>query len=346
MTIKIVIAVFLIVFLLAIGIGTILSEKGYDGPVSDHYDGKRFQNPSGRSANDISKVFRYIFTRKPDKWPKNLDQSIRKTPLPISQKGSIQYTFVNHSTFLLQVDGLNILTDPIWSKRCSPSQVMGPGRMRPPGVRFEELPSIDLVLLSHNHYDHLDKNTIVKISSKWNPTFLVPIGMSHVMKKFGAKKIIELDWWQETLFENLKISASPANHFTSRGLFDRDRTLWCGYVIETSDEKKIYFAGDSGYSDIFKDIGDMLGPMDLSFIPIGAYLPVWFMGPIHISPAEAVQVHQDVQSKQSVAMHFGTFKLADDGPDRAKKELVESLNSKEVPEDQFMIPQEGASYSL
>jgi len=309
----------LLIFLV-VTIGYILSCKPYRGPVTNHFNGKKFINPSRRPANGLKEVGEYGRKRKPDKWTVVQDPDYKTRTIPHSKDSDIQFTFINHSTFLIQAGGINILTDPIWSERCSPFQWAGPRRMRPPGIAFENLPKIDLVLLSHNHYDHLDKTTIKRLQKEHNPSFIVPLGLIPLMKKYGCTKVEELDWWQETVFRQLKISATPANHFSSRGIFDRDTTLWCGYILEL-EKKKIYFVGDTGYSDVFKEVGNKKGPFDLALIPIGAYLPEWFMSPIHISPKEAVQVHQDIRSKQSVAKHFGTFPLADDNPERSKAAL-------------------------
>jgi len=328
-------------------IGYLLSVKPYEGPISDHFDGKKFINPSQISANGIIEVGSYVKTRTPDKWHDTRSAPINPDPIPaLTNPNQIQYTFINHSTFLIQVDGLNILTDPIWSYRCSPFQFAGPHRWRPPGIKFENLPEIHVVLLTHNHYDHMDANTLKRVWKKWNPTAVVPLGLTHQVKKYGAKKIKELDWWESTKIEETIISATPANHFSSRGLFDRDKTLWCGFHLRTATGSSIYYAGDTGYSPVFKEIGQRVGPMDLSFIPIGAYLPEWFMSPIHISPPQAVQVHQDVNSKKSVAMHFGTFPLADDNPERSKAELIQSRIDVGLKSTEFSIPVEGVTYQV
>jgi L-ascorbate metabolism protein UlaG (beta-lactamase superfamily) len=284
------------------------SKNMYSGEISNHYNGKKFINTNGDEGNGFKEVFKFLRTRKKGKWIKNYETYTRDTLIENNYSDAINLFFVNHSTFLIQFDNLNILTDPIWSKRCSPSQLIGPERHRPPGITFESLPKIDLVLISHNHYDHLDKKTINRLQAEHKPQFIVPLGVSHFFKKLGIKNVIEIDWDEELEFNSLKIKATPAVHFSSRGLFDRDKTLWCGYIIEGS--KKIYFAGDTGYdSTIFKKIGEENQTIDLSIIPIGAYKPNWFMTKIHTNPSEAAQIHLDLKSKQSVATHFGTFAL-------------------------------------
>ncbi len=338
-------SIILLFILLVVVIGYLLSCKPYKGPKTEHFDGKKFINPSRRPANGLKEVGEYGRTRNPDKWRFVADAEHENRNVPSPKEDRIQYTFINHSTFLIHIAGLNILTDPIWSERCSPFQWAGPKRMRPPGIAFENLPHIDLVLLSHNHYDHLDKNTIKRLVKKYNPTFIAPLGLSHLLHKYGCKEVHELDWWKETNYKQLKIKATPANHFSSRGIFDRDKTLWAGYIIST-DKEKIYYAGDTGYSEVFKTIGQKEGPFDLSFIPIGAYLPKWFMSPIHISPDQSVLVHQDVKSKRSVAMHFGTFPLADDNPERSKQELSQHKEEAGLSDSEFMVPMEGQTYLL
>ncbi len=337
---QLVLGIVALVVSLSVIVGYFLSVKGYNGPRSDHFDGTTFHNPSGRATNGFAQVWRYFRTRQPDRWPKIKNPFVREEALPAPPVNGIQYTFVNHSTFLLQCQGINLLTDPIWSERCSPMPFAGPARQRPPGLRLESLPKIDLVLLTHNHYDHWDAPTLRQIIKKWNPQFVVPLGLAATLKAYGAQEVVELDWWQAATVCGLTIKALPANHFSSRGLFDRDKTLWAGYSIGTKVHK-IYFVGDTGYSDIFKKVGKEEGPFDLAFIPIGAYLPRWFMSPIHTSPEEAVKIHQDIFSRQSVAMHFGTFPLADDGPERAVAELQAALETEGIAASDFLVPEEG-----
>jgi len=328
-------------FFLVLGVGYLLSGPSYKGPVSDHFNGKRFRNPSGIPANGFGDVFKYARTRKPDPVRFEKDAFIRKEPLSESPTDNdINIVFVNHSTFLIQWNGLNILTDPIWSRRCSPFQFAGPGRVRLPGIKYDELPKIDLVLISHNHYDHLDVQTVKNITRDHDPVFITSLGVDLFLKKIGVKKVFALDWWESRLELDHKITAVPANHFSSRGIFDRDTTLWSGFVLEKNG-KKIYFVGDTGYSDVFKQIGEKFNGFDLSLIPIGAYHPVWFMGPIHVNPDQAIQLHLDVKSKQSVAMHFGTFPLADDNEERSTRDFNKAMQDHHIDNDSFIIPEEG-----
>jgi len=338
--IKILILLVFFVAVFIVMIGKYLSTKPYTGEKSDHFNGRRFKNPSGISARGFGAVFKYIRTRKKDKWSVIKDPYVATEKIPDAPEGEIRYTFINHSTYLLQIGGYAILTDPIFSDYCSPFPLPPLKRHRPPGVPMDLLPDIDLVLLTHNHYDHMDSWSIKQIVQRWNPAFITSLGNKHTLKKMGAKNVSELDWWEELNINDIRITATPTNHFSSRGTFDRNTSLWCGFVLAYA-KKKVYFLGDSGYSDIFKEIRKRLGVMDLSLIPIGAYLPRWFMSPIHISPEEAVQVHLDLVSKQSVAMHFGTFALADDNPERAISELAVAKKAKGVSDQEFEVVVEG-----
>ena len=335
-----------IFFLLVFTIGYFLSGPKYKGPKSDHFDGNKFRNPSGRDAKGPSSGFKYMKERSPGPWKKNYETFVREEAIPERiDPNKLKITFVNHSTFLIQYAGLNILTDPIWSYRCSPFQFAGPHRMRPPGVKFDDLPNIDLVLLSHNHYDHYDTSTNKDLIKKYNPKYIVPLGMKSSLLRLGASDVEELDWFQESSFKGLKIMGTPANHFSSRGLFDQNATLWCGFLLQNHDHK-LYFVGDTGYGPNFKTMGEKYGPIDISLIPIGAYQPEWFMGPIHISPIEALKVHHDINSIQSIGKHFGTFPLADDGMFVAQDALKAAMNAENFDPKDFIIPDEGFSYDF
>jgi L-ascorbate metabolism protein UlaG (beta-lactamase superfamily) len=323
-------------------VGMLLSAPTYRGPKSDHFDGKRFINPKGIKAKGLPDVFKWMRERRQGKWTERKDLKPGPKPLPRYDNG-VRITFVNHSTFLIQVDGINILTDPVWSTRVSPFSFAGPKRMRPPGIAFNDLPKIDLVLLSHNHYDHLDIATLRHIHDKYNPQFIVPLGVSAYLRRNKIELIRELDWWQtQVAGTNFTIECVPAQHFSGRGTLDRDQTLWCGYCIH-GRHGNIYFAGDSGYNpDTFKEIGQRTKPT-LSIIPIGAFKPEWFMSPIHCSPDEAVMIHKDLHSPVSIASHFGTFPLADDGCDDPVEALASALRREGIPAGQFITLKEGVA---
>lgn len=277
-------------------------------------------------------------TRKSKPWSKAKPLSAAPKP-PIEVTKGIQVTFVNHATVLLQADGINFLTDPIWSERCSPFSFIGPKRYRDPGIAYADLPKIHCVLISHNHYDHFDKETIRCLIQDHDPLFILGIGLERLAKKLGMKKVVFLDWW-ESKDSPLPITFVPALHFSGRGLFDRNKSLWGGFVIKTSSGP-IYFAGDTGYGSHFKEIAKRLGNPILALLPIGAYEPRWFMRPVHMNPADAVQAHLDLQAKQSMGIHFGTFKLSDEDIDEPVLDLAKALKEKQVSTEVFWLPQFG-----
>lgn len=321
-------------------VGALLSAPTYNGPVSDHFNGKQFINPTGVKAKGLLDVLKWMRERKQGKWIRKVGVKIGPRPLP-RYDGGVRITFVNHSTFLIQVDGVNIITDPVWSERVSPFTFMGPKRMRPPGLNFDDLPRIDLVLLSHNHYDHLDITTLQKIHDKYNPQYIVPLGVSEYLQRKNITAVRELDWWQTMAFgTGFTIEAVPAQHFSGRGTLDRDRTLWCGYAIH-GKHGNVYFAGDTGYNpETFKEIGKRTKPT-VAIIPIGAYKPEWFMSPIHCSPDEAVQIFKDLGSPQSIASHFGTFPLADDSCDDPVDRLKDVVKKEGI--SNFLVLEEGVA---
>jgi len=328
-------------FLFIILTGYFLSGPKYKGPISDHFDGKKFFTPHGKPAKGLPEVLKWMRTRKPGKWNQQNDTPYGGKPLERVGRGT-RITFVNHSTFLIQTDGINILTDPVWSERTSPFQWAGPKRMRPPGIRFEDLPKIDVVLLRHNHYDHLDITTIKNIFDKHRPKFITALGVKAFLDTNNISGATDLDWWQKlSLTESIEVQAVPAQHFSSRGMFDRDATLWCGFVLNRAGGN-IYFVGDTGYNEfIFKEIGERCSPIEVAMIPIGAFKPEWFMSPIHCSPTEAVKIFQEIKARKAVATHFGTFPLADDGEDDPITELNRALTQSGIPEENFLVMNEG-----
>jgi N-acyl-phosphatidylethanolamine-hydrolysing phospholipase D len=222
-------------------------------------------------------------------------------------------TWIGHSTFLVRTDGASFLTDPMFSHRASPFSFMGPRRMIPPGLPLEALPPIDFVLLSHDHYDHADLPTVRWLGRR-GTRFVVPTGLAEWVRRAGGDAI-ELGWWREIEVGGLLIHCVPAQHFSGRSLRDRNRRLWAGWVVG-GPTRRFYYAGDTGYSEVFKEIGRRFGPIDLATVPIGAYLPASMMHQVHTTPEEGLQIAQDVGARRAVAMHFGTFDLSDEPVDQ------------------------------
>jgi N-acyl-phosphatidylethanolamine-hydrolysing phospholipase D len=243
----------------------------------------------------------------------------RKQPaivVPRAVRGHRSVTWVGHSTVLLQLGPLNVLTDPMWSERASPLQWIGPKRVMSAAVAFDALPEIDVVLLSHNHYDHLDAGTVRRVAKRFpNASWLCPLRVGPLLRKFGVKHLVERDWWQSVDTPVFRATCTPAQHFSARGLGDRNETLWCGWTIET-DDTRVYFAGDTAFHPEFEDIG-RLGPFDLVMLPIGAYEPRWFMGTVHMNPEDAVFAYRQIIGESAthppcLTLHWGTFRLTDE----------------------------------
>jgi L-ascorbate metabolism protein UlaG (beta-lactamase superfamily) len=257
------------------------------------------------------------------------------------EPADIAVTFVNHATFLIQMPGVNILTDPVWSERAGPFGWIGPRRVRRPGVGLDELPDIDLILISHNHYDHLDIRTLRKLHGKFTPKVLVAAGDKKLVESSGMKDVRELDWWEEVqIGSGMKVTVTPTQHFSARGLFDRQQSLWGGYMIQNMG-RRIYFGGDAGYSSHFAEIRRRLGSPDIALLGIGAYEPRWFMRAMHMNPAEGVRAHEDLGSKQSIGMHFGTFRMSAEAFDQPGRDLKLALVNTGIAESRFVILHEG-----
>jgi N-acyl-phosphatidylethanolamine-hydrolysing phospholipase D len=221
-------------------------------------------------------------------------------------------TWIGHSSFLVRMDGVAFLTDPMLSERASPFSFMGPRRMVPPGVPFDALPPVNFVLLTHDHYDHTDRPTVERLARRGVP-FVVPRGLGRWVRTAGGRTI-ELDWWQDSVVDGVRITCVPARHFSGRTLRDRNRSLWCGWVV-AGETRRFYDAGDTAYPDHFGEIAARAGPIDLATVPIGAYLPAAMMHPVHVTPEEALELAGEVGARKVVAMHFGTFDLADEPVD-------------------------------
>jgi len=224
----------------------------------------------------------------------------------------------------------------MYSQRASPLGWIGPRRVREPAVRFDDLPPISIVLLSHNHYDHCDLPTLRRLATRFDPLVVTPLGNGGLLRSAGVRRIAELDWWQETTTDPWGITLTPAQHFSARTPFDRNRALWGGFVLHNTDTR-IYFACDTAYVPFFGDIRRRVGPIDLALLPIGAYEPRWFMRSVHMNPAEAVQAHLDLDAARSIAMHFGTFQLTTEGIDEPIRALAEACRTSNVAPSRFQV---------
>ena len=286
-------------------------------PVSDHCDGVRFFNPRVAGAGDATRgladLARWRMEQKRTPWPESVRDPDCAPPPGVVEQGTVSVSFVNHATFLVRLAGTVVLTDPMFSQRCSPVSWAGPKRVRPPGLALHDLPRPNIVLLSHNHYDHMDLPSLRALQARYAPRFVTTLGNAHALAGLGIEAV-ELDWWQRMEAGPLRITATPARHFSARTPFDRDRTLWAGFMIE-ADGGRVLFAGDSGAGPHWATIRERLGSPDVALLPIGAYEPRWFMAPVHMNPEEAVQAHQDLAAHRSVGMHFGTFQLTDEAID-------------------------------
>jgi L-ascorbate metabolism protein UlaG (beta-lactamase superfamily) len=278
---------------------------------SDHFDGQRFFNPTGAPAQPVSAVPRLLRAPRAP-WPRAVEVEPQR-PLALAGAAAA-VTFIGHATFLIQTAAGNLLTDPMYSQRAGPLGVFGPQRVRQPGVRFDDLPPISIVLLSHNHYDHCDLPTLRRLARRFDAMVVTPLGNGALVRSAGLRRVEELDWWQAAGSAPLPITLVPARHFSARTPFDRNRALWGGFVLETG-HARLYFAGDTAYTGVFREIRARLGPIDLALLPIGAYEPRWFMQSVHMDPVEAVQAHLDLEAGESIGMHFGTFQLTTEAID-------------------------------
>jgi L-ascorbate metabolism protein UlaG (beta-lactamase superfamily) len=298
---------------------------------SDHFDGRRFVNPDGVAGQPFTAVPRMLRSPRTP-WPAWIEEAPQRPPA--LDDASAVVTFIGHATFLIQTPFGHILTDPMYSRRAGPGNLVGPARVRPPAVRFDDLPPIAVVLLSHNHYDHCDLRTLRRLAARFDPIVVTPLGNGRLARSAGLRRVEELDWWQSTTANTLPITLTPARHFSARTPFDKNRALWGGFVF-TVGRVRIYFAGDTAYGPFFRDIGRRLGPIDLAFLPIGAYEPRWFMHVVHMNPAEAVQAHLDLGAPQTIGMHFGTFQLTTEGIDEPLRALDEARQVNNVPPSRF-----------
>ncbi|MEN8820076.1 MAG: MBL fold metallo-hydrolase [Abyssibacter sp.] len=318
----------------------------WQGEPSDHFDGVRFHNdvPVQKSLID---VMRWMLSRDPAAWPEQLPPPEPVRPVARTGPGELIITPVNHATLLIQMDGLNVLTDPIWSKRCSPVQWAGPARVHAPAVRWRDLPPIDLVLISHNHYDHLDLATLQALESAHKPVVIAPLNNAYIIEQAGIPRgrIVELDWWERSEHAPITVTATPAQHWSRRGIDDARKSLWSGFWLQGA-AGTVFFAGDTGYGPLFTQMRERLGTPDMALLPIGAYEPRWFMQAQHMNPAEAVQAFLDLGANRALGMHYGTFQLTDEARDAPLQALSEALHAQQIPSQRFEAARFGAVYRV
>ncbi len=320
-------------------------------PVSDHCDGERFFNPPPQPQalgfGSLPKWWwQQLTTDEFHRWPKTMPPP-RRPQLPARvAPGELALTFIGHSTFLLQLDGLTILTDPIFATHAGPFGRLGPKRVRPAALRLEELPAIDVVLVSHNHYDHLDLDTLRWLARERRPQFVTSLGNQAWLEARGVAPAIEFDWWQAAeIAPTLRVTATPAQHFAARAPWDRCRTLWNGFMLHTS-AGDVFFCGDSGWGPHFAAIREKIGAPDLALMPVGAYEPRWFMIPVHMNPDEAVRAHLALGARRSLGMHFGTFQLTNEAIDEPIRALAAARTAHGVAEADFTTLDFGETQAL
>ena len=322
-----------ILILISFGFCT-FSAPVYTGPVTDRFDGTKFLNQIPTVQEGMLRMLR---EEEGVSWHPYREVTPGSVPEKQVQDGRLRVTFINHATILIQMNGVNILTDPIWSDRASPVTFAGPRRVRPPGIRFADLPPIHAVVISHNHYDHLDLPTLHRLHEAHHPHFFTALGTGLLLEEEGLTPVSQLDWGQSEAIQNgVQIRAAPSRHFSGRGLCDQRRTQWASFIIK-GDDGYVYFAGDTAYGPHFEQVRKTYGPPRVALIPIGAYRPGYFMEPVHLNPAQSVQAHLDLEANHSVAMHYGTFDLAYNGEEEPVETLHAAMADADVSEDDFWV---------
>jgi L-ascorbate metabolism protein UlaG (beta-lactamase superfamily) len=313
----------------------------YNGPPSDHFDGERFFDPHGVPPRNRGDLFRWFIDRRRRgtraKWPARAPSPFADHPPQRVEGAALRIAYVGHASFLIQTAGLNILLDPVWSKRASPFRLVGPQRVNDPGIAFADLPPIDVVLVSHGHYDHLDIATLSQLAAAHRPRVITPLGNDTIMRNRDPAIASEgYDWRDRIDLGSAAVTLVPTRHWSARSLSDRNMSLWASFVIEAPCGR-IYFVGDSGYGEgrNFRDVCERYGSPKLAILPIGAYEPRWFMREQHMNPAEAVQAFIDCGAEFAVAHHYGTFQLTDEAIDAPVTALAEALHAAKISADRF-----------
>lgn len=302
----------------------------------------KFNNLEKFPEKGFLPVIKWLLGSKPNSvdWPQRVPV---KQVMPLKRRSkNLIVTVISHATVLIQMNNLNILTDPHFSLRASPVQFAGPKRVVDPAIALENLPPIDIVLISHNHYDHLDLDSLKELHRRFRPVVYAGLGTRAFFRENGIDTAVDMDWWEFTGDRGITIRFVPSQHWSGRTLFDRREVLWGGFYI--SGTSRVYFAGDTGYGKFFKEIKDRLGAPDVALLPIGAYKPRSFMKNHHMNPLDAVNAAIDLQAGSSIGIHFGTFKLTNEGIDEPAKDLFKALRVKSIPPHKFVVPDFGRAY--
>jgi L-ascorbate metabolism protein UlaG (beta-lactamase superfamily) len=320
-------------------------------PPSDHFDGRVFFDPDGVPPKSLREVWRWQFggDRQRAVWPEWAPSPYADTPPDRVDANRARLSFVGHASWLIQTARLNILVDPVWSERVSPFAFAGPKRHNDPGVAFDALPKIDVVLVSHGHYDHLDVATLSKLAKKFSPRVITPLGNDVTMREADKAIRAEAFDWQDRveLGNGVAVTLVPTRHWSARGLYDRNKALWASFVVETP-AGKLYIVCDSGYGDgiHFRRVGQAHGPLRLAILPIGAYEPRWFMRDQHMNPSDAVKALADCGAQQALAHHHGTFQLTDEAIDAPAEALGVALDEAKVPRERFAALKPGQVFEI
>lgn len=314
------------------------TSRYYQGPITDHFDGERFHNPGQPMDKSFFEVLKWYATRERQPWPEYSELPVTDKPPQRVEGDRLRISFVGHVTLLIQTQGLNILTDPVWSERVSPFTWIGPKRVHPPGIRFEDLPPIDLVLISHNHYDHLDLATVERLWQRDQPRIVTPLGNDTLIReRIHDARVDAYDWGQQVAISPaLTVHLEPMHHWSARSPWDRNRALWSAFVLATP-AGKIYFVGDSGYGAgrNFRAAADKYGQFRFVVLPIGSYEPRWFMQYQHMNPEEAVRAWIELGRPPMLPTHYGMFQLADTGYEVPLRDLAKAMQAAKVPEDRI-----------
>jgi len=325
----------------------------YNGPVSDHFDGERFFDPRAAPPRSRLDLLRWMFERRfrgtRAKWPAWAPSPFADRPPQRVAGTGCRVSYIGHASFLVQTAGLNILLDPVWSLRASPFRFIGPKRVNAPGVSFADLPSIDVVLVSHAHYDHLDLATLGRLAAAHRPRAITPLGNDTIMRNRIPDIAAEAHDWDARvdLGSAVKVTLVPTRHWSARNLSDRNMSLWASFVIDAPCGR-IYFVADSGYGDgeLFRRARERNGPIKLAILPIGAYKPRWFMRDQHMNPAEAVQGFIDCGAELALAHHYGTFQLTDEAIDAPPIALAEALRASRIAPERFRALRPGEVWQM